>query len=177
MQPVESSRSAQVRPRDFAIAVCAVGIAGLARDSWPNLMPGARINLHAVFGALLWTMVVVQFRQRHLGLMHEAQLCLLCRQLSRAVYFLLYIVFGAHLIIGAGAFFWNRSIWGISQPAIQQPPENLRDFLAYGIVALLTVRALAALQRHSLKAAIQPQRLPTSSTTNESAIVAGRGRG
>jgi cytochrome b561 len=161
MQSVKLSRSAHSQSWNFALAVCAVGIAGLARDSWPDLMQEPRINLHAVFGLLLWTKVVVQFRQRagYLSLMHEADFDSLCRQLSREVYILLYIVFGANQIIGAGASFWNRSIWSVSHPAIQQPPENLRDFLAYGIVALLTIRALAALHRHALKRVSQTSTL------------------
>jgi cytochrome b561 len=102
-------------------------------------------NLHAVFGLLLWIMVVMQFRQRARSTdrAHVCDLALLSRQLSRAVYILLYMVFGADQIIRTAA----------SRPAIPQPAENLRGFLAYGIIALLTIRVLAAVYRVSPKRA------------------------
>jgi cytochrome b561 len=93
-------------------------------------------NFHALFGLLLWIMVIVKFRQRarSSNLVHTADFCRLSRELSRAVYLLLYAVFGADQIIRA-----------VSHPAIPQPRENLRDLLAYGIIALVTIRVLAAL--------------------------------
>jgi cytochrome b561 len=125
-----------------AFLVGAVGIAGLVRDSWP---------LHAVFGLLLWIMVVAQFQERTRapGLMQEANIDSCCRQLSRAVYLLLYLVFGADQIIRA-----------MRHAAIAQPPENLRVYLAYGILALVTLRAMAARQRRTLRRAEMPSRFP-----------------
>ena len=95
-------------------------------------------NFHALFGLLLWMMVIVKFRQRarSSNLVHAADFCRLSRELSRTVYLLLYAVFGADQIIRAA-----------SHPAIPWSPENLRDFLVYGIIALLTIRVLAALYR------------------------------
>jgi hypothetical protein len=73
---------------------------------------------------------------------------------------LLYIVFGANQIIRFAVFLWNRGTSAVMHPAIVQPPENLRDYLAYGIFALLTIRALAALHRHMLKRGALPSTLP-----------------
>jgi cytochrome b561 len=124
--------------------VGAVGIVGLVRDSWPSRISEPWINMHAVFGLLLWIMVVAQFQQRTRApdLMQEANIDSSCRQLSRAVYLLLYLVFGADLIIRA-----------MLHPSIAQPPENLRDYLAYGVLALLTLRAMAARHRRTLRRA------------------------
>src|SRR5271163_3981667 len=121
----------------FALLVCVAGIACLVRDSWPR--PIESINFHAVFGVLLWIMVVVKFHQRarSSSLADAEDFRLVSRQLSRSVYILLYVVFGAEQVIRAGAIFWNSVEFGASRPAIPQPPENLRDFLVYGIVALV----------------------------------------
>jgi cytochrome b561 len=175
----------------LALFVCAVGIAGLVHDSWPSVVPRSSINLHAVFGLLLWIMVLTQFHQRASlsNLLHGADMHAVCRQLSRAVYLLLYVLFGVNQLIRAGVVLWNSGMHGASKPAILQPPENLRDYLAYGIVALITIHALAALQRHLLKRTPQSRSpsvwntqqapghhfSPTTSTTNDPGISAGRG--
>ena len=152
IRPVELGGGAHARAWLCALLICTVGIVGLVHDSWPKTVQGSWINLHAVFGLLLWIMVVAQFRQARSGSpLHGADSRSICRQLSRAVYFLLYILFGASQIIRFAVFLWNRGTLAATHPAIVQPPENLRDYLAYGIFALLTIRALAALHRHLLK--------------------------
>jgi hypothetical protein len=130
MKSVDSIRRAPARSWEFALLVCLAGIAALVRDSWPNAAPVQNINLHGAFGALLWVMAVVHFRQTA-G--------------YRMVYLVLYVVFGAQQLIRAGVLLWNRSAAGLAHPAILQPPENLRDLLVYGIIALATIRALSAL--------------------------------
>jgi len=150
---IELGRRAPVRSTDLSLLVCTVGIAGLLHDSWPTLKLQPWINLHAVFGLLLWLMVVAQFEQgaRSPNLPQQANFQVLCRRLSRVVYILLYILFGANLLIRCGVIFWNRGSFGTLHPAILQPPENLRDYLVYGIIALLTIHALATLHRHMPK--------------------------
>jgi cytochrome b561 len=161
IRPIEVFRSARARAWVFAFLVCTVGIAGLVHDSWPKSVQLQWLNLHAAFGLLLWIMVIAQFqRARSAGLVHAADLHSICRQLSRAVFFLLYVVFGADQIVRLAVFLWNRGTLGATHPAIMQPPENLRDYLAFGIFALLTIRALAALHRHMLKRAGLPSTFP-----------------
>jgi cytochrome b561 len=161
MRSIELGRPPHARGWVFALLVCTVGIAGLVLDSWPKSVKGPWINLHAVFGLLLWIMVVAQFRQaRSNSLVHAADFHSSCRQSSRTVYFLLYVLFGANQMIRSAVFLWNRGTFGATQPAIVQPPENLRDYLAYGIVALLTIRALTALHRHTLKQGGLPSTFP-----------------
>lgn len=136
-----------------ALPLCAIGIAGLLRDSWPGALPLPGINLHAIFGAMLWLMVVAQFCQANLGgepLRADAAQQL-CRRLSRRVYLLLYVLFGLSQLVRVAAILWNNGTLGASRAAIVPSPENLRDYLAYGVFALLTVHALAAVQRHALK--------------------------
>jgi hypothetical protein len=128
----------------IALLLCLAGVGGLIHDS-----------LHMIFGVLLWVAVITRFQRGSL-LQHstrDADLAAFSRQLSREVYVLLYLLVGANQIMG-------------------QPPENLRDYLAFGVVALVTIHVLAR-QRH----AALYQGFPTTSTTNESAIGVGRGLG
>lgn len=164
IRAIELARRAHARTWVFAFlvgAVGAVGIVGLVHDSWPTSVRVQRLNLHAVFGLLLWMMVVAQFQQaRSDRIVQAADLRSICRQLSRTVYLLLYIVFGASQVVRFAVFLWNRATIGAMHPAIAQPPENLRDYLAYGIVALLSIRALTVLHRHMLKRAGLPSAFP-----------------
>jgi hypothetical protein len=75
----------------------------------------------------------------------------LCRRLSRRVYLLLYFLFGLSQLVRVAAILWNSGARGALHPAIMPPPENLRDYLAYGVFALLTLQALAAAQCQALK--------------------------
>jgi cytochrome b561 len=136
-----------------ALPFCAIGIAGLLRDSWPGALPLPGINLHAIFGALLWLMVVTQFCQANLGgePLRADGAQQLCRRLSRRVYLLLYVLFGMSQLVRMAAILWNSGTLGASHAAIVPSPENLRDYLAYGVFALLTIHALAAVQRHALR--------------------------
>jgi cytochrome b561 len=142
----------------FALPFCAIGIAGLLRDSWPGELPLPGVNLHAIFGAMLWLMVVAQFCRGNLEgpPLRGAGVQQLCRRLSRRVYLLLYVLFGVNLLVRMAAILWNSGTRGASHPAILPTPENLRDYLAYGVFTLLTIRALAALQCQALKRRIAP---------------------
>jgi cytochrome b561 len=149
---------ANAGPLWLALPLCAVGSAGLLRDSWPGAphLPG--LNLHAIFGAMLWLTVVAQFSHANLAgpPMRPAGVYELCRRLSRQVYLLLYILFGASQLVRVAAVLWNSGAPGASHPAVLPSPENLRDFLAYGVFAVLTVHALAAAQRQALKRIVAP---------------------
>jgi hypothetical protein len=154
---VESgTRAAGARSLSPALALGVIGIAGLLRDSWPGAphLPG--VNLHAIFGVMLWLMVVAQYRHSNLAGAplsgpgaHE-----LCRRISRRIYLWLYILFGTSQLVRMAAILWNSGKQGATHPAILTSPENLRDYLAYGVFALLTIRILTALQCQALKRAV-----------------------
>jgi cytochrome b561 len=131
----------------------AIGIAALLRDSWPGALYLPRVNLHAIFGALLWLVVVAQFRRASLTgpALGGAEVHELSRRLSRRVYLLLYVLFGASQLVRIAAIFWNSGTQGGLHPAILTSPENLRDFLAYGVFALLTIHVLAAMHYRTRK--------------------------
>jgi hypothetical protein len=155
IREVESDTGAS-RPAWFALPVFAIGAAGLLRDSWPTALY-LPTGLHAVFGAMLWLMVLAQFRLAHRSALASggAGVYALCRRLSRGVFLQLYILFGVNQILRIAVILWNRG-QSTAHMAILQPPENLRDYLAYGVFALLTVQALAVLQRRALKRVVAP---------------------
>lgn len=152
IEVVELRPSAVGRNWRFALPISIAGVAGLVHDSWPQSVLESWSHLHAVYGLLLCAMVIARFQKhvRSVGL-QEADIRAFSRQLARAVYLLLYVLFAASQLMAVGVFWWNRGTLGALHPAVPQPPENLRDYLAYGICALLTIHVLAALQRRQLK--------------------------
>jgi cytochrome b561 len=156
---VESgARAASARGLVFSLPLYAIGIAGLLRDSWPGASHLPGINLHAVFGVMLWIMVVAQYRDANLGggPLRAAGLHALCRRLSRRIYLLLYVLFGISLLLRVAAILWNSGHTA-SHAATLPSPENLRDYLAYGVFALLTIHVLAALQWQARKRVVARQ--------------------
>jgi cytochrome b561 len=140
------ARSAAARRLAFALAVCAVGTASLMRDAWPKAMHWPFIDLHAAFGVLLCLMVVAQFHAANLRAVALSGLSLhaFCRGLTRLVFLELYVLFGVNELVHLAATLWNKGLHGSAQPALLQPPEALRGYLAYGVVALLIIRVLEA---------------------------------
>lgn len=137
--------AAAARSLCLTLPICAAGTAALLQDSWPRALIPFGVNLHAIFGALLWLLVTARFAHASLAgppltaaAVHELR-----RRLSRQVYLLLYLLFGVSQIVRITALLWNSGDPGASHPAILPPPENLRDFLGYGLFALLTVHVLA----------------------------------
>jgi hypothetical protein len=128
------------------------------------------IDLHAAFGVLLCLMVVAQFHVENLRAvaLSGTSLRAFCRGLTRLVFLELYALFGVHELVHVAATLWNKGPHGTAQQVLLQPPESLRDYLAYGVAALIIIRVLEAWTA---------QRSPTTSNTKESSISAGRGRG
>jgi hypothetical protein len=154
----------------LVLLICAVGTAGLLRDAWPDAIDWPFVDLHAAFGLLLCLMVVMQFHAADSSAvpLSCAGLQAFCRGLTRLVFLLLYVLFGLDGLVHAAAMWWNSGMQGSARPATIRPPESLQDYLAYGVIALAMIRLLGARI---------PQRSPTVSTTKESGIRAGRGRG
>jgi len=105
--------------------VTAVGILGiLAPDS--RLRGSPRVDLQALFGALLVSSVVVQFylRIRHRTGPDQSDVRALVRYLSRLVY----------LVLGALALFQGLSTSSVA---------GLQPDFAYALIALVAIRAMA----------------------------------
>jgi cytochrome b561 len=142
-----------------ALAVMVVGTASLLRDAWPRAMHWPVVDLHAAFGVLLCLMVVTQFYAANVRAVPlvGVSLRVFCRGLAHLVFLMLYAQFGVNELVHVAAALWNEGLHGAAQPALLQPPESLRDYLAYGVVALIIIRVLEARM---------VQRLPTANSTS-----------
>jgi|SRR5882672_110379 len=122
----------------LALLVLAAGLLGLFHDSRqiPLRHPG---SLHALFGALLLIFVAVRFYQHvhRTPRMPPADIRAFSRYMSRTVYLLLYVLMFFDLIIG---------MWpGAPRRAAYGPAVDFQSYLAYGVLALVAIRALCAL--------------------------------
>jgi cytochrome b561 len=121
-----------------AFLIVLVGVLGLFHDSPPGQVLESWINVRALFGMLLWGLVIARFhlRLKRYAPMLPADIRTLSRQLSRMVYLLLYLVIGVGQLIDAAAYLWRG---GASDFRL----ENFQAFLACGFVALLMIRLMA----------------------------------
>ncbi|HEY2145108.1 MAG TPA: hypothetical protein VGH12_03485 [Steroidobacteraceae bacterium] len=140
-----TKRRAPALGRLILALCCAAGVAGLLQDSWRGLNGAPWADFHLMFGLLLWLTVLVWFSERRNQAcpLHTIELRDFRRHLSRVVYLLLYVLFGLNLLIIVGASVWDPRA---SHATMQDSGENLRDYLAYGLLALLTIHLLAALE-------------------------------
>jgi len=138
-----------------AILVVAVGVLGLVDDSWSRKIVESWINIHTLFGFLLWGFVIARFywRAKHSPLMLPSGICELSRHLSREVYLLLYIIVGVREIVGIANVIWyggtldfnlfDKHFRNGPDRAGFEAKEDFQAFLAYGLVALVIIRTLA----------------------------------
>ena len=100
------------------------------------------MDLHVLFGALLWICVIARFyrRARRAPSMLPNELRTLVRTLSRFVYLVLYGLMFFRIAGGILRSAPHRPIFG--------PVEDFQGYLAGGLIALATIHLLAALYRH-----------------------------
>ncbi len=133
-----SSHLTSTKTLFWSMAPLAVlGVIGLTYDSWLNGMPW--ISVHALFGLLLWGLVMARFywRVKHSWPMPLVDIREFSRALSRIVYLLLYLVVGMNQLLGIRQVILHGGAF--------QPAQGLQPYLAYGLVALIIIRVLAAL--------------------------------
>jgi cytochrome b561 len=140
----------------FALIVC-VGVLGLLHDSWPKRTQGFWINIHALLGLLLWSVLIARFwwRRRHAPPAPMANTGALWRRLAGLVHFALYMLMFVIPIVGLVTFVYHGRVldfglfqinFGIkSNRAIFHPTEDLHGYLAYALFGLAGFHALAAL--------------------------------
>jgi cytochrome b561 len=118
------------------------GVFGLLGESWVKQMLGSRIDLHAMFGVFLCTLVAVRFhaRLKRTPRMPPADIRSLSRELSRMVYLSLYAVIGIRQIL---AFASRLSPAGTREIGNFAADDDLQALVAYGLVGLMLIRALA----------------------------------
>jgi hypothetical protein len=113
-------------PANLTLLVVITGIAAVVHDSLGKSAPASYLNLHALFGLLLWATVVARFHQR----LHQSPRMLpidireFSRHLSRLVYLMLYMLMLIRLIIRSPV------------------APDFQGYLGYGLIALITIQVL-----------------------------------
>jgi cytochrome b561 len=145
------------------LLVVGVGTLGLLHDSWPKRTQPFWINVHAMFGLLLWVLLLARFvwRIRHAPPPLPRDAGEFSRRLSGPVHLALYALMFIIPIIGIVTFIWHGRVFdfglfqvnfGIkSNRAIFHPTEDIHGYLAYGLFGLAGLHALAALWHHFVR--------------------------
>jgi cytochrome b561 len=140
----------------FVLVVC-VGVLGLLHDSWPKQTQRFWINIHALLGLALWSVLIARlwWRRRHPPPVPIANIDVLSRRLSGPVHFVLYALMFVTPIVGLVTFVYHgRNLdfglfqfnFGVaSNRAIFHPTEDLHGYLAYALFGLAGFHAFVAL--------------------------------
>jgi cytochrome b561 len=142
------------------LATFAVGVLGVLDVSWLRQALMGRANIHALFGALLLLSVTAQFalQVRHAAFVSASEIAVFARSLSRQIYLSLYGLAAVKEIQFLWAYRHSATSVdsGASVDALAAFMKGFQPYLAYGIIALVVLRILAALCHHVLIARARP---------------------
>jgi hypothetical protein len=163
-----SPRPAPART-DFPLLVLA-GFLCVIHDFWMSPAPPAWLNPHWLFAVLLSAWVAMRFYRRmhpapyvhQTARMQSGDIPAFSRHLSRLVYLLLYLLMLSSLSL--------RFVRHLIQGTAMGTADEFQVYLAGGVMALITIQALAAICRQLLR-----QRAPDPLTASgkRTADVAG----
>jgi cytochrome b561 len=126
--------------RSAPLAALLSGVAGVLHDAGAAHARAPGTAVHAMFGMALLAAVIEQFgwRMRHGPPMLACDVAAMSRSMSLRVYLLLYVLVGARqmFIILSGA--------GQTGAVDGAHAGDLRSYLLCGVIALVTIRVLAA---------------------------------
>lgn len=139
------------------VLVVIVGTLGLLHDDWPKKTQGLWINVHALFGLLLWFVLVARFwwRSLHTPPALPESVGGFARRFSGPVHLSLYALMFITPILGFVTFIYHGRIFdfGLIQldfgvkknQAVFGPTEDIHGYLAYALFTLAALHALAAM--------------------------------
>lgn len=129
---------AEVVPGSLELLVAVVGGLGLIHDSPAGPATVTWLNLHSLFGFLLWLSVVAHFHRRlnRLPRMRPSDMRAFARHLSHRVYLLLYGLMLLNLSLSASH--------AASRGVPIGPTHYFQPYLACGIFALIAIHLLTA---------------------------------
>jgi hypothetical protein len=120
-----------------------IGVLGTLEHSGIRMVVASWINIHALFGALLSTLVGARLRWRLKSrpAAEAAELRELNRHLSRIVYLMLYLVIGTRFVVNVvNHFFLAESACGSLKCMLIPSRGDSRAILAYGLGVLVAIR-------------------------------------
>jgi cytochrome b561 len=129
----------------LGVAVVFVGILGTLDHSGIRRVVGSWINVPALFGALLFALVVarLQWCLESGPPVGAAEPRELTRHLSRIVYLLLYLLTGTRLVVNiVNYFLLSEPVCRSLQCTILQPTDDLGAIFAYALGVLIAIRVL-----------------------------------
>jgi cytochrome b561 len=139
------------------VLILIVGTLGLLHDDWPKATQAFWINMHAVLGILLWSMVLVRlsWRVKNTPPPLPETVGFLAKRLSSPVHLALYTLMLVIPLVGAVTFVYHGRIFdfgffrldlGIQKDrAVFRPTEDIHGYLAYALFTLAGLHAAAAL--------------------------------
>jgi cytochrome b561 len=129
----------------LGVLVVFVGFLGTFDHSGIRTVVASWVDIHALFGALLFTLVVTRLKWclESSPPAGAPELRVLTRHLSRLVYLLLYLVIGARVVLNiVNYFFLAETACRARTCMIFQPTGDLRLIVGYGLAVLITIRVL-----------------------------------
>jgi cytochrome b561 len=133
---------------------------GLLLDGWPRESKVFMVNIHAQIGLLVLYLLLARmwWRSTHTPPELPPEVSEISRRVSHPAHMLLYVLMLAVLLVGIVAFVWHARVldfgffsinFGIkSDKAIYERAEDIHLWLTYGLLALVTGHAIAALWHH-----------------------------
>jgi cytochrome b561 len=179
--PESYGRGAIVFHWAVALLIVWVGFLGLMHDSWPKESHVFWINIHALFGLGLWSLVIARYwwRVTHTPPGLPTSIGPPYRHLSHTVHLCLYALLFITPIIGIVTFIWHGRVFDLglfrvdfrvpSNRAVFGPTEDIHGYLAYALFALAGVHIAAALWHHFIRRdGILARMWPSRSMNNNS---------
>jgi cytochrome b561 len=133
---------------------------GLLLDDWPKATKLFWINIHAQVGLLVLALLIARiwWRRTHTPPELPAEVSEISRRVSHPAHLLIYAVMLITPLVGIVAFVWHARVFDFglftidfgvkSNGPVYHQAEDIHLWLTYGLLALVTGHAVAALWHH-----------------------------
>jgi cytochrome b561 len=133
---------------------------GLLLDDWPKASKLFWINIHAQVGLLVLALLLARiwWRRTHTPPELPAEVSEISRRVSHPAHLLIYAVMLITPLVGIVAFVWHARVFDFglftidfgvkSNGPVYHQAEDIHLWLTYGLLALVTGHAVAALWHH-----------------------------
>src|SRR5580700_1308225 len=133
---------------------------GLLLDDWPKASKLFWINIHAQVGLLVLALLLARiwWRRTHTPPELPAEVIEISRRVSHPAHLLIYAVMLITPLVGIVAFVWHARVFDFglftidfgvkSNGPVYHQAEDIHLWLTYGLLALVTGHAVAALWHH-----------------------------
>ena len=143
-----------------AILIAAVGAVGLMFDNVLHPAKAFWLNLHAIFGLVLFGFILARttWRLTHPAPALPPGTSMITALSAKVLHRLMYLLMLAIPLIGLISFLWHARVFDFglfrldpsiaANRAISRPTQTLHAWLTYALIAALALHVLAALWHH-----------------------------